>query len=89
MFRSSALRLIMATVFVTAIAASSSAAQPQGQSGNQDKHLDIQSSAGDLHLGNDADARKAGLPLYPGRACGTTKRTVARRTSACSLTPLA
>lgn len=31
-----------------------------------DKHLDIQSSVGDLHLGNDADARKTGLPLYPG-----------------------
>jgi len=33
---------------------------------NQDKHLDIRSSAGDLHLGNDADARDTGLPLYPG-----------------------
>jgi hypothetical protein len=33
---------------------------------NQDKHLDIRSSAGDLHLGNDADARDVGLPLYPG-----------------------
>lgn len=31
-----------------------------------DKRLDIQSSAGGLHMGNDADARKAGLPLYPG-----------------------
>ena len=33
---------------------------------NQDKHLDIRSSAGDLHMGNDADARDTGLPLYPG-----------------------
>lgn len=33
---------------------------------SQDKHLDVQSSAGDLHIGSDADARKAGLPLYPG-----------------------
>jgi hypothetical protein len=33
---------------------------------NQDKHLDVRSSAGDLHLGNDADARDTGLPLYPG-----------------------
>jgi hypothetical protein len=41
------------------------AAQAPSQS-NQDKHVDIQSSAGDLHVGNDADARKAGLPLYPG-----------------------
>ena len=31
-----------------------------------DKHLDIQSSVADLHVGNDADARETGLPLYPG-----------------------
>jgi hypothetical protein len=36
------------------------------QSDSHDKKLNIQSSAGDLHLGNDADARKIGLPLYPG-----------------------
>ena len=33
---------------------------------NKNKNLDVQSSVGDLHLGTDADARKAGLPLYPG-----------------------
>ena len=32
----------------------------------QDKNLDITSSAGDVHIGSDADARKTGLPLYPG-----------------------
>src|SRR5271168_4386046 len=42
------------------------AAPPQNPDSGQDKHLDIQSSVGDLHMGNDADARKAGLPLYPG-----------------------
>jgi hypothetical protein len=31
-----------------------------------DKKLDIRTSAGDLHLGTDADARKIGLPPYPG-----------------------
>jgi hypothetical protein len=41
-------------------------AQAQETSTGQDKHLDIQSSAGDLHVGTDGDARKAGLPLYPG-----------------------
>src|SRR5580700_2752164 len=41
-------------------------AQDQKPDSDQNKHLDIQSSAGDLHLGNDGDARKAGLPLYPG-----------------------
>src|SRR5256885_16576294 len=32
----------------------------------QDKNFDVRSSVGDLHVGADADARKAGLPLYPG-----------------------
>jgi hypothetical protein len=35
-------------------------------SGSQDKNFDVRSSVGDLHIGADADARKAGLPLYPG-----------------------
>jgi hypothetical protein len=35
-------------------------------SGTRNKNLDITSPVGDLHIGNDADARKAGLPLYPG-----------------------
>jgi hypothetical protein len=36
------------------------------QSDTQDKPFDVQSSIGDLHVGKDADAKKAGLPLYPG-----------------------
>jgi hypothetical protein len=36
------------------------------QDSTQNKNLDIRSSVGDLHVGSDADARKAGLPLYPG-----------------------
>ncbi len=40
-------------------------AQEADKSG-QDKSLDIRSSVGDLHVGNDADARVIGLPLYPG-----------------------
>ena len=35
-------------------------------SDHQNKNLDITSSAADLHIGSDADARKTGLPLYPG-----------------------
>jgi hypothetical protein len=35
-------------------------------SATQDKSLDIRSSVGDLHVRSDADAKKAGLPLYPG-----------------------
>ena len=41
-------------------------AQSQKTDANKDKSFDVNSSVGDLHLGNDADARKAGLPLYPG-----------------------
>src|ERR1700722_20243747 len=66
MFRSMVFRGIVAAVFGTTAGISSFAAQPQKQDSAQDKHLDIQSSAGDLHVGSDADARKAGLPLYPG-----------------------
>jgi hypothetical protein len=33
---------------------------------SQNDNLDIRSSAGDLHLGADADAKKVGVPLYPG-----------------------
>src|ERR1700689_2285191 len=65
MLRSLMLRsILMAAVGVGLVIPSLAA--PQKPDGDQDKHLDIQSNAGDLHLGNDADARKAGLPLYPG-----------------------
>jgi len=40
-------------------------AQDQSQP-SKDKNLDIRSSYGDLHMGDDADAKKVGLPLYPG-----------------------
>jgi len=33
---------------------------------SQNKNLDIRSPMGDLHLGADADAKKIGVPLYPG-----------------------
>lgn len=36
------------------------------QSDTQDKPFDVRSSIGDLHVGKDADAQNAGLPLYPG-----------------------
>jgi hypothetical protein len=42
------------------------AGQQKAETDDQEKHLDIRSSKGDLHVGNDADARKAGFPLYPG-----------------------
>jgi len=36
------------------------------QDNQRDKNLDVRSPVGDLHVGKDADALKAGLPLYPG-----------------------
>jgi hypothetical protein len=59
-------RPILAVAFGVAMVIPGFAAQPQQADGDQNKHLDIQSSVGDLHVGTDADARKAGLPLYPG-----------------------
>jgi hypothetical protein len=66
MARPNFFRSILAVAFGMAVVIPSFAAQPQEPDRGQDKHLDIQSSVGDLHMGNDADARKAGLPLYPG-----------------------
>ncbi len=60
-------RLILTLAFATALASPTLAAGPQKpEKDSQEKHLDIRSSSGDLHIGNDADARKMGLPLYPG-----------------------
>ncbi|HME34551.1 MAG TPA: hypothetical protein VKF84_04880 [Candidatus Sulfotelmatobacter sp.] len=57
MFRHVALALVL----------SAALAQPGfAQDSTQNKNLDIRSSVGDLHVGSDADARKTGLPLYPG-----------------------
>jgi len=38
----------------------------QPENTKKDQNLDVRSSAGDLHMGKDADAGQAGLPLYPG-----------------------
>jgi len=59
-------RSILAIAFGIAIAVPGFAAQSQKPDSGEDKNLDVRSSLGDLHLGSDGDARKAGLPLYPG-----------------------
>src|SRR5437660_11977673 len=41
-------------------------AQAQESEKDGNKSFDVRSTVGDLHVGADADARKAGLPLYPG-----------------------
>src|ERR1022692_770883 len=65
MSRFAALRLTVVTALFTLMSLPQLNAQ-QADNRDQDKHLDIRSSAGDLHLGNDADARDTGLPAYPG-----------------------
>jgi hypothetical protein len=58
---------LFVTTFTLVLALPAVAAGSQDAEGaDQNKNLDIRSSLGDLHLGKDADARKAGLPLYPG-----------------------
>ncbi len=56
MFRSAIAALVLAMIMIF----------PAFAQDSQNKNLDIQSSVGDLHMGADADAKKAGLPLYPG-----------------------
>lgn len=57
MFRSTWLGICTAVLLVV-----SAGAQDQ----EKDKNLDVRSPIGDLHVGKDADAQKAGLPVYPG-----------------------
>jgi hypothetical protein len=56
--------LAVLLLFVT-VAASHAAAQANDDD-NKDKGFDVRSSAGDMHLGNDANLREIGLPAYPG-----------------------
>jgi len=57
---------MFAIAFVILITIQGLAAQAQDSGKGQDKNFDVRSSVGDLHVGSDADARKIGLPLYPG-----------------------
>jgi hypothetical protein len=67
LFNHRAAQLALAAAFAMLLSVPTMNAQAQQtDNANQDKHLDIRSSAGDLHLGNDADVRDTGLPLYPG-----------------------
>lgn len=72
MLRSHTLNLLGSVILAVA-AASLCAAQSQMPQNDQDEHLDVRSSVGDLHLGKDANAEKVGLPLYPGARPKTEK----------------
>lgn len=56
MYRHLTLAIVPAVILIGSVFAQDS----------QNKNLDVRSSVGDLHVGSDADAKKAGLPLYPG-----------------------
>jgi hypothetical protein len=53
-------------VFAVTMAAVAALPVFSQDSNTHDKNLDVRSSVGDLHVGKDADAKKMGLPLYPG-----------------------
>ena len=57
MYRTTVIAAFTALVFSLPVAA---------QDTDKDKNLDVRSPIGDLHVGKDADAQKAGLPRYPG-----------------------
>ena len=60
-------RLVLIIAFATLLSPAALIAQAQQpDNGTKDPNLDVHSSMGDLHMGKDADARSAGLPLYPG-----------------------
>jgi hypothetical protein len=56
-------RHLTSTIILIVLLACGLAAQ---ESQSHDKNLDVTSPVGDLHVGKDASAQKAGLPLYPG-----------------------
>jgi|SRR5580704_950111 hypothetical protein len=57
MFRHLASSLALGVLLVWSAAA---------QESDSHDNFDVRSSIGDLHVGKDADAQKAGFPLYPG-----------------------
>jgi hypothetical protein len=61
MYRPNIIRPIFAAAFSIALAIPICAAQQR-----DDDNFDVRSTIGDLHVGKDANAQKAGLPLYPG-----------------------
>jgi len=66
MHRTNVIGPILAAAFVIAMTISGCAAQSPKSDDSPDDHFDVRRSVGDLHQGKDADAQKAGLPLYPG-----------------------
>ena len=57
------LQAVVLTVFLGVASVLAGVAQ---DADSQNKNVDVRSPIGDLHLGADADAKKIGVPLYPG-----------------------
>jgi hypothetical protein len=57
------LQAVVLTFFLTVASVLAGVAQ---DADSQNKNLDVRSPMGNLHLGADADAKKIGVPLYPG-----------------------
>jgi len=58
MFRPMTLSVVMAAAMAVPLLSQDSK--------SDNKTVDVRSSVGDLHVGADADAKKVGVPLYPG-----------------------
>lgn len=58
--------MFRAVVLTLAVALSTSLAGAAQDSDSKNKNLDISSPAASLHVGADANAKKIGVPLYPG-----------------------
>lgn len=57
------LHAVVLTFFLSVASVLAGAAQ---DADSQNKNVDIRSPVGNLHVGDDADAKKIGVPLYPG-----------------------
>jgi hypothetical protein len=57
------LQAVVLTFFLSVASVLAGVAQ---DADSQNKNLDVRSPMGNLHLGADADAKKIGVPLYPG-----------------------
>ena len=57
---------ILGTVLSLFVTLAGFRATAQTNDDGKDKSFDVRSSAGDMHLGNNADPREIGLPVYPG-----------------------
>lgn len=66
MIRRESRRFVLTLSFFVTAVCLLAATSPAQNNKEEDKGFDLQSSAGNVHLGKDADPRDVGLPIYPG-----------------------